>query len=89
MDADRVSCRLLFFAKARELVGISEQSIDLPRTISVKELEAILFDELAPVLLSIRSTCVIAVGQEYVRADQQLFLSPGIEIAIIPPLSGG
>uniref|UniRef100_A0A914WKB5 Molybdopterin synthase sulfur carrier subunit n=1 Tax=Plectus sambesii TaxID=2011161 RepID=A0A914WKB5_9BILA len=89
MDAGTVTCRLLFFAKARELIGRSEQSVQLPRTINTKELEALLFGELAPELGPIRSSCVIAVGQEYVLPDQQLTLSPGIEVAVIPPLSGG
>ena len=32
---------------------------------------------------------VLAVNQEYVGQDEEVQLSPGDEVAVIPPISGG
>jgi sulfur-carrier protein len=74
------------FAAARDLVGSPTVSIDLPAGATVASLR----HELAtryPALASLLSRSAVAVNQEY--AEDSVTLSPGDELAVIPPVSGG
>ena len=85
-----VNCKLLLFAKAKDLVGCGEKSITVTdEQIKVSHLESLIFEQIAPELSPIRNNCVLAVAQEYVAKDQVITLTENIEIAVIPPLSGG
>jgi molybdopterin synthase catalytic subunit len=73
--------RVRLFAALRERAGTDELELDLPDG-------AVVGDALAQVrALTADLPVVMAVNQEYARADQRL--STGDEIALIPPVSGG
>ena len=75
----RVSVRL--FAGLRERAGRSELELELPEGARVSDALAAVGDLAAGVPL------VMAVNREY--ADAAAPLSPGDELALIPPVSGG
>lgn len=83
-----VSVKILFFAKSRELAGLSECDIDLPKEISYSKLVKFLNQTYNLQLL--KNTFLIAINSDYI-ADREalLILNPGDEIAVIPPISGG
>ena len=69
------------FAQLRERAGANEVSIELPEGARVKDA----IGELGP--LAGELPVVMAVNREY--ADANTALSPGDELALIPPVSGG
>jgi molybdopterin synthase catalytic subunit len=74
------------FAAARDLVGRPTASVELPAGATVADLRTGLsnrFPALAPLL----ARSAVAVNQEY--AEDSAMLSPGDELAVIPPVSGG
>ena len=73
--------RVRLFAILRERAGTGELELDLPEGARVSDAVARIGDlpEGLPV--------VVAVNREYVRDDPAL--SPGDELALIPPVSGG
>lgn len=79
--------RVLFFAKARELAGIKESELVLPKILSSGELKERLVRDYR--LESIRDVFILALNEEFVESDVKLCLSERDEIAVIPPLSGG
>jgi len=85
-----VKVKVLFFAKARELVNLEEQEIVLMgKKITAKELKEEIFKSF-PVLLPIANNVILAVNHQYVESeDLEIEIKNGHEIAIIPPLSGG
>lgn len=84
-----VCVKLLFFAKSRELAGISECEVNLPQRI----LYADLINYLSTTynLRSLNRTFLIALNSEYCDESHTLplDLSAGDELAVIPPISGG
>ncbi|XP_069780435.1 molybdopterin synthase sulfur carrier subunit [Narcine bancroftii] len=80
---------VLYFAKSAELSGIHSQVLSVPQQLTSLQL----WQEIVkrhPRLGTIRDHVILAVRQEYiVLGDQLLFLEPGDEIAVIPPISGG
>lgn len=83
-----VCVKLLFFAKSRELSGISECNVNLPKKILYSDLIEYLCA--AYNLRSLNSTFLIALNSEYCdESNTSLELSAGDELAIIPPISGG
>src|SRR5215218_2191631 len=72
-----VSVRL--FAGLRERAGAARLDVELPDDATVADLLAAM--ELAP------RSCVAAVNREY--ADGGARISPGDEVALVPPVSGG
>ena len=75
----QVTVRL--FAQLRERAGTNELSIELPEGARVQDA----IDELGD--LAGELPVVMAVNREY--ADREAPLSPGDELALIPPVSGG
>ena len=75
--------RLRLFAMLRERAGSGELELDLPEGASVADALA------APQVAALAGdlACVLAVNREYAPADR--ILSPGDELALIPPVSGG
>ena len=84
------SVRVLYFAKSREVAGVSEEAVQLAPQQGITC--AALVEELQrrhPGLSSVLPSCVLAVNQEYVQLTDRLQLKSGDEVAVIPPLSGG
>lgn len=82
-----VDVNLLFFAKAREIVGKNSAKINVSSVISYENLLKIIIEEFS--LLDIKSNIILAINDEYCGANDILNLKERDEIAIIPPLSGG
>ncbi len=80
--------KVLYFAKSREVTGISEQVLDLPDGADTADLLQCIIS-CHPALESVMKTCVFALNQEYVRPQEREKLKDGDEVAVIPPLSGG
>jgi len=75
------------FALARQRAGRAEVVVEIaePATVSaLKQALAAAVPDLAPLLPQLR----IAVAAEYVH-DEQALIPPGVEVAAIPPVSGG
>ena len=68
----------------RELLGAETLEVDVPEGTTVDALRTLLSED-APTLL--RLPVAFAVNQEYVEKGRAL--SPGDEVAFIPPISGG
>lgn len=83
-----VRVKLLFFAKSRELAGLSECEIDLPETILYSKLVEYLSDTFS--LQSLEKTFLVALNSDYCEeSDIPIQLKNGDELAVIPPISGG
>lgn len=76
----------LFFAAYRELLGTADLSVDLPEGATVADLVAELRGRGAP-FDSLPLEPAVAVNRSY--AFQTDPLSPGDEVAFIPPVAGG
>mmetsp|Transcript_22670 Transcript_22670/g.62588 ORF Transcript_22670/g.62588 Transcript_22670/m.62588 type:complete len:86 (-) Transcript_22670:346-603(-) len=81
--------KVLFFAKAREVAGLSEEAVQLQEEAAHTEALVTQLVQRYPGLSSVLQTCVLAVNQEYVQLKDKVPLKRGDEVAIIPPLSGG
>jgi molybdopterin converting factor small subunit len=82
-----MSIRLLFFASLREVTGIGELNWPWPESGgTVDDLLVQLFDQY-PGLQSWNDALLVAVDLEYAGRDTRL--SPGQEVAIMPPVQGG
>ena len=102
-SSSAVKIRLLFFAKARELVGVSEVEIDdllhacgacdacsgRVETSGARILQAVLTR--FPDLSSIKDSIILAHNLEYIDVEREtpVSIKSGDEIAVIPPVSGG
>lgn len=87
-NGDMVNIKVLFFARSREVTGVSEESFGLSEPADSRALLAALLAKY-PQLESVMKTCVLALNQEYVGAGEVVPLSESDEVAVIPPLSGG
>ncbi|HXE74608.1 MAG TPA: molybdopterin converting factor subunit 1 [Candidatus Xenobia bacterium] len=81
-----MNVKVLFFGQLRELVGASEESVELPAGASVADLISH-YQERVPRLRQFRPSLAVAVNQEY--ADAAAALRSGDEVAFLPPVSGG
>jgi len=82
------SIRILFFAKAKDLLKQSEAEIDLPSELTINQLfEAI--EHQWPELQKFKRTFAIALNEEYLDLDSTVTLQPQDTLAVIPPISGG
>lgn len=87
-SAANMKVNVLYFAVSREVVGKSQEELELADGCSTQKLLTRLV-EAYPGLESVMKACVFAVNQEYVPPGQEMVLKDGDEVAIIPPLSGG
>jgi molybdopterin converting factor subunit 1 len=74
------------FARAKDLVGAEDVNLALPDESRVSDLRRRLA-EAHPALTGLLERSAIAVDNEF--ADDELVLSAGAEIALLPPVSGG
>merc|ERR1712136_699518 len=92
---DNSKVRILFFAKARELVNQSETFVDLDSVSDPNLNGAILLGRIIkghPELEVIRKSLILALNEEYIDVSdnsERIHLKSGDEIAVIPPVSGG
>jgi molybdopterin converting factor subunit 1 len=78
--------RVLLFARAREIAGRDAVEVELPAGATVADLRVRIGQEV-PALANFARRCGVAVGGEYaVDADA---VPEGVEVALIPPVSGG
>uniref|UniRef100_A0A4W3K9N6 Molybdopterin synthase sulfur carrier subunit n=1 Tax=Callorhinchus milii TaxID=7868 RepID=A0A4W3K9N6_CALMI len=83
------SVSVLYFARSAELSGVRSETLSVPQQLTSMQLWEKIVNK-HPSLIAIRDHVLLAVRQEYILlGDQILFLQPGDEIAVIPPLSGG
>lgn len=81
-----MNIKVLFFGQLRELVGASEESVELPAGACVADLISH-YQQRVPRWQDFRPSLAVAVNQEY--ADPAASLHGGDEVAFIPPVSGG
>jgi molybdopterin converting factor subunit 1 len=81
-----VKVRLLYFAVLRDIIGKSEDEIDLPEGTRPAEIWNRLRHQHAA-LAGYERPPMTAVNETYVSADQTL--RDGDEVAFIPPVAGG
>ena len=81
-----MNVKVLFFGQLRDLVGASEESVELPAGACVADLISH-YQERVPRWREFRPSLAVAVNQEY--ADPAATLRPEDEVAFIPPVSGG
>ena len=90
-----ITIKLLFFAKARELVGASSVARQVPPETLPSFLISEILPEAYPSLKPLLPHCALAVNLEYVPKDDKgnfedcKPLAEGDEVAVIPPISGG
>jgi len=81
-----VAVQALFFAAYRDLLGTRDLSVELPDGATVADLVAELRGRGAP-FSALPAEPAVAVNRTYAHADDRL--SPGDEVAFIPPVAGG
>lgn len=78
--------QVLLFAQARQIVGSDSIEVTIPATATVADLKNSLSDSV-PELTALLSRSNIALDQQY--AIDEDVVSDGVEVALIPPVSGG
>ena len=78
--------RILAFASATDAIGASTSELDLAEGATVGDLRRELVARY-PALGGVLSRSAIAVGGEIAEVGQRL--AEGLEVAILPPVSGG
>ncbi|KAI5056872.1 hypothetical protein GOP47_0028690, partial [Adiantum capillus-veneris] len=81
--------KVLFFARAREIAGLSETTLKMEEKQSSKTIKDCvnLIIRQFPGLEEIKACMLVAQNQEYV--DESSIVKNGDELAFIPPISGG
>jgi len=77
---------LRLFAQLRDTAGSDAWECDLPKDAQLGDLRAA-FSQAFPAVASLLRSSAFAVAAEYVPDD--FSLKEGIEVACIPPVSGG
>lgn len=78
--------KVLFFGRLKDVIGQSEESLDLNDVSTIGQLFA-LYSERVPELAKYRSSVVASCNQEFAAWDTVLY--SGDEVAFLPPVSGG
>ena len=80
------SITVRLFARLAELTGLRETTVEVGEGLTASDVYTLLARE-HPAIAGFSSSVTYARNQEYVSADTPL--SPGDELALIPPVSGG
>ena len=75
-----------FFSRLRELAGVSEMEIDVPKDATIADLLEILYSR-TPALRDWDKSILVAAGVEFVGRDY--ILQSDDRISIMPPVQGG
>ena len=78
--------RTRFYAQLRDLIGIRDLEVEVPDGATVRDLLEQLYAH-QPALRPHDRSILISAGLEFVNRNYEL--SPGEEIAIMPPVQGG
>ena len=78
--------RVQLFARAKDLVGATSVTLELPEGATVAQVRRRLAEE-RPALAALLERSVLAVDNEF--ADDNTIVPTGAEIALLPPVSGG
>jgi molybdopterin converting factor subunit 1 len=84
--ASTIQVKVLFFGRLKEIVGRAQDSADLPAGAPIESLFA-RYAAANPELARYRSSVVASRNQEFAAWNTPL--SPGDEVAFLPPVSGG
>ena len=78
--------KVLLFGAAADRVGTRETELPVEDDVTLGELWPLLVER-HPDLAPMRDTLAFAVNDEYAGAEDTV--SPGDEVAVLPPVSGG
>jgi molybdopterin converting factor small subunit len=78
--------RLMLFAMARDICGQEVIEVELANGATIGELRTAISAEV-PNVSALMGSSMFAAGTEYVQDD--FTLKEGVEVACIPPVSGG
>ncbi|HKW61556.1 MAG TPA: MoaD/ThiS family protein [Candidatus Acidoferrum sp.] len=81
-----VRVKVLFFGRLKDVVGQTEEFLDLNDPATIEQLFA-LYSQRIPELAKYRSSVVASRNQEFAPWDS--LLHSGDEVAFLPPVSGG
>ncbi|MGF1581109.1 MAG: molybdopterin converting factor subunit 1 [Gemmataceae bacterium] len=81
-----MNVRVYLFARAKELAGTDSVTLEFDEGAKVDELRKILVARF-PELEDFLGRCAVAVGSDYATNDT--LLSPDVDVAVLPPVSGG
>lgn len=85
---DQVLIKILFFAKSREIAGISETNLKVENKISGQQLLDLICCNYG--LEIIKKSLILAINEEYVEnLETVIDIKHNDIIAIVPPISGG
>lgn len=83
-----VLVKLLFFARARELAGVSERAFDISEGFYASDELRDRISQFEPSLKPILDSCIVTVDLEYVVESVEI-TDRTLELAVVPPVSGG
>lgn len=82
-----VEIEVIFFAKARELVGRSSAKLNIQQQTTVQQIKYKLIQTF-PNLEQLGDAYMLALNEAYLESEE-VILSQNDELALIPPISGG
>jgi len=78
--------KVLFFGAAADRAGTRETGLDVRDGATLEEIWPLIVERHAD-LAPMRDTLAFAINGEYARGEDTV--SPGDEVAVLPPVSGG
>jgi molybdopterin converting factor subunit 1 len=81
-----MTVRVRLYARARDLAGADEVSVELPSGATVADLRTRLAEQ-CPALMPLLARSAVAVNEEF--AGDAAVIPLGAEVALLPPVSGG